>query len=116
MISDLYCVIINLKVLIPLNYCLSRGDTTPGKGVGNGFTWVPEQEAERNELPQSLRDSFSSGNGQPFVCVADISPDRGITFQERKPIMTNSINKISSPERARWRRQPTEGFNTVDYC
>ena len=29
-------------------------------------------------------DIFSSGNGHPFVCDADISPNRGITFQGRQ--------------------------------
>ena len=38
------------------------------------------------KTPQSgLRpDSFSSGNRHPFVCFADISPHRGITFQGRR--------------------------------
>ena len=29
-------------------------------------------------------DSFSSRNRHPFVCFADISPNRGITFQGRQ--------------------------------
>ena len=33
------------------------------------------------ENPSVLTDSFSSGNRRPFVCFADISPHRGITFQ-----------------------------------
>ena len=36
-------------------------------------------------LPSDLRyATFSSRNGHPFVCFADISPDRGITFQGRQ--------------------------------
>ena len=28
--------------------------------------------------------TFFSENGHPFVCFADISPNRGVTFQERQ--------------------------------
>ena len=41
------------------------------------------------------RSPFSSRNGHPFVCVADISPNRGITFQERHYVPTNHF-QISS--------------------
>ena len=30
-------------------------------------------------LPPLTRSPFSSGNGHPFVCFADISPNRGIS-------------------------------------
>ena len=45
---------------------------------------VSRGDFERRTTPLSLRDIFHSVNGHPFVCFADISPNRGITFQGDK--------------------------------
>ena len=56
------------------------------------FTTIfPKNQLFLKDLPpQSLRDSFSSGNWYPFVCFADISPVRGITLK-REPDMPSPL-------------------------
>ena len=40
--------------------------------------------------------TFSSGNRNPFVCFADISPRRGITFQGEEKLPHNKKGRIIS--------------------
>ena len=40
-------LLIAVTACMSVNCCLSHGGTTPGKVFGNGFTRVPEQEANR---------------------------------------------------------------------
>ena len=59
-----------------------------------------------NPPSPSLRATFSSGNRNPLVCFADISPKRGISFQGRKPYNLGGRMKL---------KQPAERIATVGY-
>ena len=53
--------------------------------TAEGILLKCEGEKERTLLAPSdfcfAKPTFSSGNGNPFVCFADISPDRGISLK-----------------------------------
>ena len=88
----------------------SLRDTSPrGRGKSSSLCFCLSSlnaffkvDKEARTLSVKIFDfaSFSSGNGHPFVCFADISPIRGITQRERQELCSLFMfcNKKPLPE------------------
>ena len=72
---------VKLKIEGPLSQPYGCQLPFQGEPLENGKLW--ECRMQSAEPFHRKRSPFSSRNRNPFVCVADISPDRGISFQGR---------------------------------
>ena len=59
-----------------------------------------------------VASTFFSENRHPFVCFADISPNRGVTFQER---LTDAFRKFVQAAGLRWKAIPPSLRDTSLY-